>query len=62
MLGSIFPTLRGRLGSIPAVQWAAHILHFVLSTGGFGLVDGVKEAANDSLQLKRENRKHGKLS
>lgn len=56
------PSLRGLLDSIPGIQWAAHILHFVLSPGGFELLDGVKEAANNSLQLKRENRKQGKLS
>lgn len=56
------PSLRGLLGSIPGLQWATHIFHSVMSNGGLELMDGVKEAANNSLQLKRENRKQGKLS
>lgn len=56
------PSLRGLLGSIPGIQRAAPIPRFVVLTGGFVLVDGVKEAVNNSLQLKRENRKQGKLS
>lgn len=51
------PSLRGLLGSIPGIQRAAPVSHFVVLTGGFELVDGVKEAVNNSLQLKRENRK-----
>lgn len=56
------PSLSGLLGSIPGIQRAAPIPRFVVLTGGFVLVDGVKEAVNNSLQLKRENRKQGKLS
>lgn len=48
-------------GQHPSVRRAAGILHFVTLTGGFELVDRVKETVDNSLKLKRKNGEQGKL-